>query len=259
MANANHSIDGEASLRDREAKLCESRALFEPLHSILDQSDNMIRNTLATLLAHNNEIRSEINRRMYAMAESSIVDPANSGVQFTLLNGNHFLTLYTDGSCMRNPLTSINYFGGGVFFGVNSPHNTKIAMDESVNNITSAEMVSIKNAFIKAPQIVDGSVTNLLIVADNMAAVRLTRIITSHQYTGSNNLLTATLLSNDPSIRKAIDTIVQCRPRWNSVRVEHVHSHTGRLDIHSRGNQAADKLATEPCRSNWIPDDDSTT
>ena len=193
------------------------------------------------------------------MAESSIVDPSNSGVQFTLLNGCQFLTLYTDGSCMRHPLTSINYFGGGVFFGVNSPHNTKIAMDESVNNITSAEMVSIKNAFIKAPQIVDGSVTNLLIVADNMAAVRLTRIITSHSYTGSNNLLTATLLSNDPSIRKAIDTIVQCRPRWNSVRVEHVHSHSGRLDIHSRGNQAADKLATDACRSNWIPDDDLTT
>ena len=258
MADANQPIDGEASLRDREARLRESRALFEPLHSILDLSDTKIRNTLDALLAHNNEIRSEINRRMYAMAESSIVDPSNSGVQFTLLEGHHFLTAYTDGSCMRHPLTSRNYFGGGVFFGINSPHNTAITMNDSVNNITSAEMGAIMNAFTKAPQIVDGSVTRLLIVADNMAAVRLTRIITSRSYTGSNNLLTATLLSNDPSIRKAIDTIVQCRPRWHTVRVEHVHSHSGRLDIHSRGNQAADALATEACRANWVPDNNLT-
>ena len=124
MADANPPIDGEASLRDREAKLCESRALFEPLQSILDQSDNMIRNNMATLLAHNNEIRSEINRRMYAMAVSSIVDPSNTGIQFTLLNGRHFLTCYTDGSSMKHPMTSINYFGGGVFFGTNSPPTT---------------------------------------------------------------------------------------------------------------------------------------
>ena len=248
-------LDAEASLQDREAKLRESRALFEPLQSILNASDAKIRSTMESLLAHNNEIRSEINRRMYAMAESSIVDPSNSGVQFTLLDGHHFLTVYTDGSCMKHPLTSINYFGGGVFFGVNSPHNTGITLDDSVNNITSAEMNAIMTAFTKAPQIVDGSVTNLLIVADNMAAVRLTKIITSHSYTGSNSLLTATLLSNDPSIRKAIETIVQCRPRWKSVRVEHVHSHSGRLDIHSRGNQAADTLATEACKANWVPDD----
>ena len=132
-------------------------------------------------------------------------------------------------------------------------------MDDSVKNITGAEMVSIETAFIKAPQIVDSSVTNLLVVADNMAAVRLIRIVTSPSYISSNNLLTATLLSNDPSIRKAIDAIIQCRPRWNSVRVEHVHSHSGRLDINLRGNQAADALATEACRSNSIPDDDVTT
>ena len=123
MANANHPIDGKASLHDREVKLCEFRALFEPLHSILDQPNNMVRNTLATLLAHNNEIPSEINHRMYAMAESSIQDPSNTGVQFTLLNGRHFLTLKTDGSCMKHTLTSINYFGGGVFFGTYSPNN----------------------------------------------------------------------------------------------------------------------------------------
>ena len=248
-------FDAEASLQDREAKLRESRALFEPLHSILNLSDAKIRSTLDALLAHNNEIRSEINRRMYAMAESSVVDPSNSGVQFTLIDGHHFLTVYTDGSCMKHPLTSKIVNGCGVFFGVNSPHNTGITLDDSVNNITSAEMNAIMIAFTKAPQIVDGSVTNLLIVADNMAAVRLTKIITSHSYSGSNSLLTATLLSNDPSIRKTIDTIVQCRPRWKSVRVEHVHSHSGRLDIHSRGNQAADALATEACKANWISDD----
>ena len=87
------------------------------------------------------------------MAESSIVDPSISGVQFTLLDGHHFLTVYTDGSCMKHPLMSINYFGGGVFFGVNSPHNTGITMDDFVNNITSAEMRAIMNAFIKAPKL----------------------------------------------------------------------------------------------------------
>ena len=57
-------IHGKASHRERETKLSEARTLFEPMQAILNQSDNMVRDTMAKLLAHNNEIRSEIIRRM---------------------------------------------------------------------------------------------------------------------------------------------------------------------------------------------------
>ena len=74
-----------------------------------------------------------------------------------------------------------------------TPPITKIVMDDSVNNITRAEMVAIKMLSSKLPKINDGPVANLLVVA----AVRLTSIITSHSYMDSNNLLRATLLSNE--------------------------------------------------------------
>ena len=69
------------------------------------------------------------------------------------------------------------HFWGGVFFGRNCPHNAEIQMDDSVRNILSAEMASIARALEVAHLVSRSQAQNLLLVVDNLQAVRITPVL----------------------------------------------------------------------------------
>ena len=131
---------------DREARRRNATSSFEPISASLDMLEKMNNEHADLVRTQIRNIRSEIKRRISAIAESSITDPTQINIQPIQINGLHYLPCFTDGSAMEPANSAKKHFGGGVFFGRNCPHNAEIQMDDSVRSILAAEMASIARA-----------------------------------------------------------------------------------------------------------------
>ena len=242
---------GADMVRESEARRRDAANAFEPISASLDRLEKMMDEHRDLVKEQIQHIRSEMDRRINAIAETSLMDPSQIKIQFILLDGLRFLPCFTDGSAMQAPNSAKMYFGGGVYFGANSPHNLEIQMNASVRTILAAEMSSIASGLEVAHLVACSSVQNLLLVVDNMEAVMITRTVVERGSEGSNSDVLAGVLNSDRSIRDSITSIKANMLRWKEVRVRHVNSHTGRIDSIARGNQHADDLATAACRKNF--------
>lgn len=131
--------------------------------------------------------------------------------------------VYCDGSCIHNGLPNAKA-GIGIYFGDNDPRNVSECISGNTNNI--AELC----AMIRVYDYVKGDVT---IVSDSKYALLCVGSYGKKcESSGWPNI------PNKELVRKLYYTY-----KDTSFKFIHVYAHTNKKDIHSIGNQRADKLA----------------
>ena len=133
--------------------------------------------------------------------------------------------VYCDGSCIHNGLPNAKA-GIGIYFGDNDPRNVSESISGNTNNI--AELT----AMIRVYNYVKGDVT---IVSDSKYALLCVGSYGKKcESSGWPNI------PNKELVKKLYYTY-----KDTSFKFIHVYAHTNKKDIHSIGNQHADKLAYE--------------
>ena len=131
--------------------------------------------------------------------------------------------VYCDGSCIHNGLLNAKA-GIGIYFGDNDPRNVSESISGNTNNI--AELT----AMIRVYDYVKGNVT---IVSDSKYALLCVGSYGKKcESSGWPNI------PNKELVRKLYYTY-----KDTSFKFIHVYAHTNKKDIHSIGNQHADRLA----------------
>ena len=124
-------------------------------------------------------------------------------------------------------------------------------MHRNVRSTLAAEMAAIAAAMEVAHLVANPSINRLLLVVDNMQAVIITTIATLNEPDESILEKLTEIQNADPAIQHSIKKILSHKVNWAYIKVQHVNSHTGQMDSHSRGNQHADELATAACRDEF--------
>lgn len=133
--------------------------------------------------------------------------------------------VYCDGSCIHNGLPNAKA-GIGIYFGDNDPRNVSESISGNTNNI--AELT----AMIRVYDYVKGDVT---IVSDSKYALLCVGTYGKKcESSGWPNI------PNKELVRKLYYTY-----KDTSFKFIHVYAHTNKKDIHSIGNQHADRLAQD--------------
>ena len=147
--------------------------------------------------------------------------------------------VYTDGACSNNGRLNAKA-GYGIYFGENDPRNVaRPIIGKQTNNI--AELTAI----IEVYPLIESDIKsdkNICIMSDSIYAIRCVgeygeKCSKNNWTTGRKNKPT---IPNVLLVKKAFELYECCR---DNVYFKHVLAHTGRQDVHSIGNDWADRLA----------------
>jgi len=144
--------------------------------------------------------------------------------------------IYTDGACSNNGMHNASA-GIGVFFGIDDPRNVSRKIEGKQTNNT-AELSAIVEAYsIVESDILQGK--HIAIVSDLQYAIWCcTRYGEKCSKTAYKKKDGKYILNHE--LVKTAYELYQDKP---NVQFIHVKAHTGKDDIHSIGNDGADKLA----------------
>lgn len=141
--------------------------------------------------------------------------------------------VYTDGACSNNGKKNA-LSGIGVFFGINNNRNiSKRITGKQTNN--TAELTAI----IETYYIIENDITNgkkIAIVSDSEYAIRCVSSYGEKCYKKQWNVD----MPNKELVKKAYELYKD----KSNVKFIHIKAHTNNTDVHSIGNENADKLAT---------------
>ena len=143
--------------------------------------------------------------------------------------------VYTDGACTNNGKQNAKA-GIGIFFGENDPRNvSKRVIGKQTNNV--AELTAVLSVY---PIIVDDVLSGkiIMIVTDSEYAIKC---ITSYGKKCAKDGWLNIDIPNQTLVRDVYETYMGIP----NIRFMHINSHTGNKDIHSIGNEHADRLANE--------------
>ena len=142
--------------------------------------------------------------------------------------------VYTDGSCSNNGKKNA-LAGIGIYFGVNDPRNvSKRVEGRQTNNV--AELTAI----IETYKIIENDVLDnkkITIVSDSEYAIKCVTTYGEKCFAKNWNVD----IPNKELVKYAFE-LYRAKP---NVQFMHVMAHTGKSDIHSIGNENADKLANQ--------------
>ena len=148
--------------------------------------------------------------------------------------------VYTDGACSNNGRSNAKA-GYGIYFGKNDPRNVSQAIiGKQTNNI--AELTAIIETYaIIEPDLVAGK--TVCIMSDSIYAIRCAGEYGEKCFQKKWGVGKKKPIPNVLLVKKAFELY---KDSLSSGRVvfEHVLAHTGKRDVHSIGNDWADKLAT---------------
>ena len=142
--------------------------------------------------------------------------------------------VYTDGSCSRNGFKNAQA-GIGVYFGPNDPRNLSERISGKQTNNT-AEI----SALIQAYKIVEPDLKqnkHIIVCSDSQYAIKCA---TSYGRKQSEINWTADIPNKD-----LVKTVYDLYKNQPNIEFQYVAAHTGKSDIHSVGNDAADRLANQ--------------
>jgi|UniRef100_A0A6C0JV22 ribonuclease HI len=160
------------------------------------------------------------------------------------------INVYTDGSCINNGLPDA-ISGYGVYFSENDLRNEskKIEGKKHTNNI--AELTG----FIRALEILNEEIikgTHINVYTDSEYVIKCAsnygEKLERNNWKTSNN--------KDPPNVELVKKAHNLFKNLFNVRLIHINSHTNKQDIHSIGNEMADKLANEAIGINSCPYND---
>lgn len=142
--------------------------------------------------------------------------------------------VYTDGACSNNGKGNASA-GLGVFFGINDPRNTSLKIiGKQTNNI--AELSAIIQAHnIIASDVVLGK--KIMIVSDSEYAIKCVSTYGAKCLKKNWNVD----IPNKELVKIGYELYKDC----NTIQFMHIKAHTANTDVHSIGNDYADKLANQ--------------
>lgn len=140
--------------------------------------------------------------------------------------------VYTDGSCSNNGKHNA-VSGIGIFFGINDPRNiSKKINGKHTNNI--AELTAIIETYnIIENDIIQGK--KIAIVSDSEYAIKCVSSYGEKCSKKNWNM--------DIPNKELVKTVYELYKDKPNIKFKHVRAHTNNTDIHSIGNENADKLA----------------
>lgn len=140
--------------------------------------------------------------------------------------------VYTDGACSKNGYAGASA-GIGVYFGPNDPRNiSKKVIGKQTNN--TAELTAIICAYNEIEHdLLQGK--NVTIVTDSEYALKCVKSYGEKCEKKNWNME----MPNKTLVKYAYELFKD----KHNVNFMHIRSHTGKTDIHSIGNENADKLA----------------
>lgn len=141
--------------------------------------------------------------------------------------------VYTDGACSKNG-TRVASAGIGIFFGHSDPRNvSEKLLGKQTNNLAELTAIVKTHAIIR-PDLLSGK--KVAIVTDSEYAIKCVSTYGEKCYKQNWNVD----IPNKELVKTAYE-IYKDHP--NNVRFIHIRAHTQKMDIHSIGNDQADKLA----------------
>jgi len=141
--------------------------------------------------------------------------------------------VYTDGSCINNGYPNAEA-GIGVYFGVNDSRNVSKKIDSNKKSNNIAELTAIITAYkILEEEIKENK--KIVIFSDSMYAIRCITI-----YGEKNEKLKWNkTIPNIELVKEAYELF----KNKSNIKIIHIKAHTELTDVHSLGNQEADRLA----------------
>ena len=142
--------------------------------------------------------------------------------------------VYTDGSCINNGKSDAKA-GIGIYFGANDPRNvSEKIIGKQTNNI--AEITAIIKVFSIIKNDIDNG-KNITIVTDSEYSIRCAT--TYGEKCAKDNW--SKKIPNFHLVKKVYELYKDVK----NVKFKHIKAHTNNNDIHSIGNERADRLANE--------------
>ncbi len=141
--------------------------------------------------------------------------------------------VYTDGACSKNG-TRAACAGIGIYFGENDPRNvSEKLLGKQTNNLAELTAIVKTHAIIR-PDLLSGK--KVAIFTDSEYAIKCVSTYGEKCYKQNWNVD----IPNKELVKTAYELY---KDNSNNVRFIHVRAHTQKTDIHSIGNDQADKLA----------------
>ena len=151
---------------------------------------------------------------------------------FTEIIDENIVYIYTDGACIHNGKPNAKA-GYGIFFGKDDKRNTSKPVIKGNQTNNYAELIAINDIFDILEN--DEINKNIVIVSDSKYAIRCC--------TDYGNKISDTN-KNAPNKELIIDTYNKVM-KYPNISFIHIYAHTTNTDIHSLGNDQADKLANK--------------
>lgn len=170
---------------------------------------------------------SESNLNTESESESESKSKSNSNA-----NSKPDYYVYTDGACSNNGRNNASA-GIGIFFGTEDIRNVSKKIEGKQTNNTAELTAIIEAYYIIKNDILNGK--EIAIVSDSEYAIKCVSSYGEKCYKNNWNV--------DIPNKKLVRTAYEMYRDKPNVQFIHIRAHTGKSDIHSFGNDNADKLA----------------
>ena len=141
--------------------------------------------------------------------------------------------VYTDGACSKNGTRAASA-GIGIYFGENDPRNlSEKLIGKQTNNLAELTAIAKTHAIIRSDLL---SGKKVAIVTDSEYAIKCVSTYGEKCYKQNWNVD----IPNKELVKTAYELY---KDNSNNIRFIHIRAHTQKTDIHSIGNDQADKLA----------------
>ncbi len=141
--------------------------------------------------------------------------------------------VYTDGACSNNGRGN-SKAGIGIYFGENDPRNVSRRLEGKQTN-NSAELTAILEAYhLIYDELIQENVEYTVVTDSEYSLKCVGKYGEKCAKTG---------WCEDIPNKELVRNVYECYSKHNNISFLHVRSHTGGTDIHSLGNEQADRLA----------------
>jgi ribonuclease HI len=152
-----------------------------------------------------------------------------------ILDISEFITdyyVYTDGACSNNGKENA-LAGIGIFFGIDDTRNVSKKIEGKQTNNSAELSAIIETYYIIENDVINGK--NITIVSDSEYAIKCVSSYGEKCYKKNWN--------EDIPNKELVKTAYEMYKDKSNIQFIHIKSHTTNTDIHSIGNNHADKLA----------------
>jgi ribonuclease HI len=183
-----------------------------------EEADNFITVNEKNIHDTNNNIPKQNNIIMNSINENDVFNPD--------------YYVYTDGACSNNGRDNA-LAGIGIFFGINDNRNISKKIEGKQTNNTAELSAIIETYYIIENDILNGK--KIAIVSDSEYAIKCVSSYGEKCYNKGWNV--------DIPNKELVKTAYEMYKDKLNIQFIHIKAHTNNTDIHSFGNDNADKLA----------------